>query len=119
MALAPRSPVRMRRTCLILDGDFDLCFWHDLDEVLRASIDLAMAALPPEAADIGNSNALDADDADGLADILELVGLMTAAISFMDPSSSPARCHDLPRERAARSQASTRRARIRELESDK
>jgi hypothetical protein len=34
-----------------------------------------MAALPPEASDIGNRNALDAHNADGLADILELAGL--------------------------------------------
>jgi hypothetical protein len=74
MALAPRSPVRMLDEG-ILDGDFDLCFWHELDEVLSASIGLGMAALPPQASDIGSSNALDAHNADGLADILELVGL--------------------------------------------
>jgi len=60
----------------IVRRDFDLCFWHELDEVLGAPINLGVAALPPKASDLGNRNALDAPSPTALRTSSSLCGLM-------------------------------------------
>src|SRR5207253_8804782 len=72
------------------DRDFDLGFRHELDDVLGAPIDLGVAALPPKASDLRNRYARDAQIADGLANLIELVCSDNRRDQFHGSSSSPA-----------------------------
>src|SRR5262249_16384486 len=47
--------------------DLDLDFGHEQHRILRAPVDLCMTALPTEALDVGDSHALHAQGAQGLA----------------------------------------------------
>src|SRR5262249_25162510 len=57
------------------NDDLELHLREQIDGVLLAAIDLAMALLASMPADVGDGHAIDADFLEGFADILQLVGL--------------------------------------------
>ena len=115
MALASRSPVRMRTTCVQIENEYlsvahlagfaptfgsprsliyhgirhrDLyfCLRHELHHILGAAINLGVPALPAEAADLGDGQPLDPDSLIALRTSSSLNGLMMAVMSFIATS---------------------------------
>jgi hypothetical protein len=56
----------------ILDGNFDLGFWNELNGIFGAPIDLGVTALAPEAANLAHGDAFDPDVANCLSNVVEL-----------------------------------------------
>src|SRR5262245_2967924 len=56
----------------VVDGELDLGLRQEIDAVLRAAIQLGVAALSSEALHFGHRDALHPDVRDGLADVIEL-----------------------------------------------
>ena len=75
---------------VVVDGQFDLGLRQEVDDVLGAAVQLRVAALAPEALDLGDGDALYADVGDGLADVVELEGLDDRGDQF--PVWNPLAC---------------------------
>ena len=60
---------------LVFDDDLELHLRHEVHYVRRAAVDLLLSAGAPEAFDLGDGHALDADFAQRLFDLVELEGL--------------------------------------------
>src|SRR5689334_17268632 len=82
LAVADVAGLRRRRHHLrdlvhevVGHDDLDLDLGQEVDRVLAAPIELGMALLAPEAADLGDRHADDADAGQGFLDVVELEGL--------------------------------------------
>ncbi len=56
---------------IVGDGQFDLGLRQEVDDIFGATLQLGVAALPPEALDLGDGDALDADVGNRLANVIE------------------------------------------------
>ncbi len=71
---------------VVVDDNLDLDLGHEIDLILGSAIDFLVAALAPEALDLGHGHALDADARQGLLDLVQLVGPGDYFYSFHDSS---------------------------------
>src|SRR5207244_1589548 len=89
LAVADLAGVRRfldRLDCLLehlrLDGRLDLHLGQEVDDVLRAAVELGVSFLPTEALHLRHGDALHADRRQGLADLVELEGLDDCGYEF-------------------------------------
>src|SRR5882672_502894 len=57
---------------VIVNREFELYLWKEINDVLGSSIQFSVTFLPSEALDLGHSDALNTDLRQGLADVVEL-----------------------------------------------